>query len=51
MKITPNEAMKLGLWESICDIQGIDVWAIKEGQLDPDTELEINVDELKDGEE
>ena len=41
MKITPIEAMELGIWQIVCDKAGINPWAVNEGLIDPDKEIEV----------
>jgi hypothetical protein len=43
MKITFREAQELGIWEKIAELTGINVWAVSEGQLDPDEILEVTI--------
>ena len=43
MKITFNEAQRLGIWATICTLGGINEWAVNEGLLDPNKELEIKL--------
>ena len=43
MKITFREAQQLGIWDKICDLTGINPWAVNEGQLDEHEELEVKV--------
>jgi len=47
MKITPREALLLGIWGEVADVKGINVWAIKEGLIDEDEEIEITVEQIK----
>lgn len=42
MKATPYELIELGLWERYCNQFGVSVWAVSEGQIDEDTELDID---------
>ena len=43
MKITPSEALKLGIWEKICELSGLNPWAVNEGLLNENEELEVKV--------
>jgi hypothetical protein len=45
MKITFNEAQKLGIWERICEIIGLNVYAINEGLLDSNEEITVSLNE------
>jgi hypothetical protein len=47
MKISFREANDLGLWDWVCEKTGISVWAVNEGQLDPDEEIDVNLMEDK----
>ena len=50
MKITVRELFKLGLWERFCDETGTNVWAVNEGLIDRDTEVEWELKtEVQDG--
>jgi len=45
MKITVEEALELRVWTKLCDIKGIDVWAVKEGLIDRDEEITLTLNE------
>jgi len=48
MTISVNELEQCGVsWSDFCDATGYNEWAIKEGQLDRDEELEITVEQAK----
>ena len=47
MKITPEEALELGIWGEVADAKGINVWALQEGQIDDDEELTVTVEQVK----
>lgn len=40
MKATVSELIELGLWERYCEDTGTNEWAINEGLIDSETELE-----------
>ena len=40
MKKTINELIDEGLWEEYCEKHGISLYAVNEGQLDGDEEVE-----------
>lgn len=44
MKITPEEALKLEIWERICKILGYNVYILNEGLIQKDTILDINIE-------
>ena len=50
MKITikASELIELGLWERYCDLWGINVWAVNEGQMASDEEIAMSEDEAKE---
>lgn len=48
MKITPREALVLGIWGEVANTKGINVYAIKEGLIDDDEELTITVEQIKE---
>ncbi len=41
MKIitTANEAIDLGIWDNLCKMREINVWAVNEGLMDGDEEI------------
>lgn len=43
--ITADEALNLGIWDNLCKIKGLNVWAIKEGLMDSDEEIVLNKEE------
>jgi len=45
IKIAPSELNGRGLWERYCEMSGTNVWAMKEGLLDPDEELYLTEEE------
>lgn len=45
MKTTAHELLRLGLWDKYCEQTGTNVWAVNEGLLDGDEEIEW---EMKD---
>lgn len=44
MLITPKEAMSIGIWEKICRLTGISLWAVNEG-MDENIQLNVEVKE------
>lgn len=50
MRVTPKELLELGLWERYCREQGVNVWSINEGLIDPKEELEWKVEAADDHE-
>jgi hypothetical protein len=48
MKITPREAMDLGLWDRICELTGISVWALNEDQINENEEINVIVSKKGD---
>ena len=47
MKITPREAMLLGIWGEVASAKDINVWAVKEGQIERDEELTVTAEQIK----
>lgn len=45
VRITFREAQKLGIWDKISEISGINPWAANEGLLDPDEPINITIKE------
>lgn len=43
MKITFSEAQKLGIWDKVCELTGINIWAVNEGLLNPDEIIEVKL--------
>jgi len=46
MIITAGEALDYGWWSKICDLKGINEWAINEGQMDREEEIELTEKEV-----
>ncbi len=47
MKITPREAIELGIWGEVADAKGINVWALNEGQIERDEELTVTAEQIR----
>lgn len=47
MKITVREIFDMGLWEEFCEITGTNEWAVNEGLVDYDEEMEISTADAK----
>ena len=45
--ITAGEALDYNWWERICDLKGINVWAISEGLMDRENEIVLTAEELE----
>ena len=45
--ITPEEARAKGVWDKLCDIKGMNVWAIIEGLIDSNAEIVLTEDEAR----
>jgi hypothetical protein len=45
--ITPEEAMDRMIWEEVCDIKGINPWAVNEGQMDSDDAITLSEEEAR----
>lgn len=45
MTATAKELNDLGLWEKLCEQSGMSLWAMAEGQIDPDETFTYNVGE------
>ena len=43
--ITANEAMDLGIWDNLCKVKGINVWAVSEGLMNSDDEVTLSKEE------
>ena len=43
--LTATEAITYGYWENICNLQGINIWAVNEGLMDGDEEIELTIEE------
>ena len=48
MKITANEAITLGIWDELCTLKGINVWAVNEGLMDGNTEIKLTLEEAQE---
>lgn len=40
--ITANEAMDLGIWDTLCKMKDINVWALNEGLMNSNDEIAIS---------
>ena len=47
MKITVRQALDWGIWDEIADLKGLSVWAVKEGLINDDDNLEISIGEFR----
>lgn len=45
--ITAREALNKGIWDDLCDLKGINVWAINEGMMDDTEEITLTEEEAK----
>lgn len=43
--ITASEAIKLGIWEDLCRIKGINEYAVSESIMDGSNEISLNNEE------
>ena len=43
--ITAGEAQDKGIWEKLCNLKGIDIYAIAEGTMDSDKEIILTEEE------
>ena len=43
--ITPSEANARGIWEELCDLKGLNVWAVKEGLMESEERLILTEEE------
>ena len=44
--LTAGEIMELGIWEDVCDLKGIHLYALNEGRMDAKEEIEFDEDEM-----
>lgn len=45
--ITVEEAINKGIWTGICEIKGINEWAIKPGSIDIHEKIELTEEEAR----
>lgn len=45
--ITAREALDKGVWLEICNLKGFSEWAINEGQMEPEEEIELSEEEAR----
>ena len=45
--ITAEEAINRGVWEKLCDMKGINVWAVNEDLMDNDQEITLTEEEAR----
>jgi hypothetical protein len=43
--ITAHGALQRGIWDDLCDMKGWNVYAINEGLMDSDDEIELSAEE------
>ena len=48
MRITASEAMDNGVWLKLCDLKGINEWAVNEGLMDGSDEIELTIEAAKE---
>lgn len=48
MIITALEAVDMGIWDRLCKMKGINVWALSEGLMDSDEEITLSKQEAVD---
>ena len=46
--ITAKEALDLGIWDSLCKMKGMNVWAMNEGLMSGDEEITLSKREAVD---
>ena len=46
--ITAEEALNKGIWDKLCDLKGINVWAINEGMMDSTDEIALTEEEARE---
>lgn len=47
MKVTARELMDRGVWVAACDELGLNEWAVNEGRMDSDDEVEMTVEQAE----
>ena len=45
--VTVREVLDNGIWDKLCDLKGINVWAVNEGLIDDTEEIILNEKEAK----
>lgn len=48
MKIQAHEAMSLGIWVELCELKGLNIFAINEGLMEADEEIELSADDMRE---
>jgi len=46
--LTANEAMEMGIWEDLCQMKKISIWAVNEGTISGDHEFTLTKEETYD---
>ena len=46
--ITAREALDKGIWDKLCDLKGINVWAINKGLMDSTDEITLTLLEAEE---
>lgn len=45
---TAEELIDMELWEDVCEMFGFNVWAVNEGLMDSDYEIEFSKEQAKE---
>lgn len=46
--LTANEAVEMGIWDELCKMKGMSVWAMNEGTVSGDHEFTLTKEETYD---
>lgn len=47
VQITAHEAIERGIWDQVCEMKGLNEWAVNEGMMDGDELLTFTEKEAK----
>lgn len=45
--VTARELLDKGIWDEVCELKGLNIWAINEGLMDSSEEISFNEVEAK----
>ena len=46
--VTVRDIIERGLWEKVCELKGLNGWAVAEGLIDEDDEIVLTEEEAKE---
>ena len=47
ISLTAGELISKGIWDEVCELKGLNIWAVNEGLMDRGEEINFNEEEAK----